>query len=107
MIKKQNDPIKAELKEFIGDKFLELPSASLESFLQYYRRVRKTDIIYLFWFFNFHYAYVGRWWLFLLFFFTIGGFGIWWLIDLFRLNTILRKYNTKKAEEFLNNLDNK
>jgi len=40
-----------------------------------------------------HYAYVGKWGLQILFWITLGGFGLWAFIDLFRIPSIVAKYN--------------
>lgn len=91
-----------ELLKFLGDKFSNLSQEKQNEVAQEYSKRRKTSFIFFCWFFNFHYIYVERWWLFLLFFFSLGGIAIWWVIDLFRLDTILEEYNRNLAEEILN-----
>lgn len=51
-------------------------------------KVRKKSAFfaYFFWFFfGFHYLYLGRIGIQLIYWLTIGGFGFWMLIDLFRI----------------------
>ena len=40
-----------------------------------------------------HYLYLGKIGTFILFFITGGGFGIWWFIDLFRVSSLVSKFN--------------
>ena len=94
-----------ELEGFLSSKYRTLSNARKEELLNIYSKKRKTQVITIFWLFGFHYAYVGRWKLFFLYFFTIQGLLLWWIIDLFRLDTILEKYNKKKAEELFENLE--
>jgi hypothetical protein len=93
-----------ELEDFLSSKYRTLSAKNKDLLLQQYKKHKKTDIIILFWLFSFHYAYVGKWKLFFIFFFTLGGILIWWIIDYFRLDTILKEYNEKKALELFENL---
>ena len=96
--------IQAELEEFLGDKLNGISPEKAAILFQTYSKKRKHEVIYLFWFFNFHYAYVKKWWLLFLFLISFGGVAIWWVIDLFRLDTILKEYNKAKAEELFEEL---
>jgi hypothetical protein len=90
-----------ELASLLGDEFAELSEGQKERCVTRYEEKRKGAVIYLFWFFNFHYAYVGRWKLFSVFFISLGGLGIWWLIDLFRMDTILKDGNSLVAQKIV------
>ncbi|WP_338397595.1 TM2 domain-containing protein [Persicobacter psychrovividus] len=46
--------------------------------------------------FSAHYAYNGKWGMQILFWLTAGGLGVWWLIDIFRMSSIIKKYNDKQ-----------
>jgi hypothetical protein len=105
MVKVLDESIKLELKEYLGKDYHGLSKQKKLQLLELYTKSRKTEAIYIFWFLNLHYAYVGKWWSLTLFILTIGGFGVWWLIDLFRLTIILREYNKTKAVELLKKLD--
>jgi hypothetical protein len=91
--------IEDELEEFLGENFTGLAQEKRLEFFKLYKKHRKTEAIYVYWFFNLHYAYVKKWLVFIVFIFTFGGLCLWWLLDLFRLNTILKEYNSNKAKE--------
>ncbi len=97
--------IEKELVEYLGQEYISLSAPNKSKLSQLYKKYRRGDAIYFWWFFNFHYAYVKKWKLCVLFVLTFGAIGVWWLIDLFRLNTILREYNVTKAKELLKNLN--
>ncbi|MDB2414667.1 TM2 domain-containing protein [Rickettsiales bacterium] len=99
--KKEVDKIRLDLEVLLDKDYLDLSEEHKDQLIELYARNRKTSSIYFWWFFNIHYAYVGKWGLFIIFFLTLGGLGIWWLIDLFRLSTILEEYNKKQAQELL------
>lgn len=101
----QKESVQAELEEYLGEKFTVLPEDKRASLTALYKKKRRTEVIYIFWFLNFHYAYVKKWWLLLLFLLSFGGVAIWWVVDLFRLPTILREYNKAKAEELLEGMN--
>jgi TM2 domain-containing membrane protein YozV len=57
---------------------------------------------YLFWFFfGFHYLYLGRIGIQLIYWLTIGGFGLWMLIDLFRIPGMVERKNQDIARELM------
>lgn len=57
-------------------------------------QVKSSGTAYLLWFFfGFHYAYLGKWGLQLLYWFTFGGFLIWTIIDLFTLSGKVANHN--------------
>jgi hypothetical protein len=101
MSKPSDESIKLELSEYLGSDYQELSRDKKAQLLALYTKSRKTEAIYIFWFLSLHYAYVGKWWKFLCFILTLNGLIVWWLIDLFRLTTILREYNKKKAVQLL------
>ncbi|MDA0782181.1 MAG: hypothetical protein PQ612_04730 [Rickettsiales bacterium] len=95
-----------ELEDFLSSKYRTLSASRKEELLGLYKKYRKQEsLLIICWFFSFHYVYVGRWKMFFLFFFSLGGLFIWWVIDLFRLDTILKQYNKKKAEELFEKLE--
>jgi len=76
-----------------------------EEFVEEYRRKAKSGGMALFlWIFGLHYAYIGKWGIFLLFLFTMGGFFIWWLIDIFRVVGMVRNHNKDVAVDVLRNM---
>lgn len=105
MTKRTDILMMKELEEFLSSKFRTLSAEKKSELLALYKKKRKTGVIVVFWLFNLHYAYVGRWKRFFLFFLSFGGLLIWWLIDFFRLDTILRECNKKKAEELFDKLE--
>jgi hypothetical protein len=88
-----------ELKGFLGDSYAVLSTQDQVNLLAQYTDKRKTPLIYFWWFISLHYLYLRKWGLFALFFLTLNGLGVWWVIDLFRLPTILDRYNQSLAEE--------
>lgn len=106
MPRQSNDPVMNELQEFLGNRFQILSPSKKQELCKIYKEQKRSDGVLLFmWLFSFHYAYVGKWKLFFAFFFTLGGIMIWWVIDFFRLDTILKEYNSNKAEELLKNIE--
>lgn len=45
-----------------------------------------------------HYAYIGRWGTQAIWWLTLGGLGVWALIDLFRIPTLINRYNDEVAK---------
>lgn len=57
-------------------------------------QIKSSGTAYLLWFFfGFHYAYLGKWGLQFLYWITFGGFFIWSIIDLFTLSGKVANYN--------------
>ena len=56
---------------------------------------------YLLWFVSRHYAYVGKWCLWVAYLLTIGGLLMWAIVDLFRVPEIVREHNADLATETL------
>lgn len=57
-------------------------------------QIKSSGTAYLLWFFfGFHYAYLGKWGLQLLYWITFGGFFIWAIIDLFTLSGRVANHN--------------
>lgn len=77
-----------------------------EEFLEEYSRKEKAvEVAYLCWFFfGFHYAYMGQWGLQVLHWVTSGGAFVWWGIDLFRIPGMIKDQNRDIAVEILRNL---
>lgn len=62
--------------------------------------MKDTNLAYLLWFFfGLHYAYLGKWFTQLLYIVTIGGLGVWAIVDLFRIPSMVSKYNKKHLGE--------
>lgn len=80
-----------------------LPPALQQEFSEAYeRRGRSTGAAYcLCLLIGAHYAYVRRWGLQVLFWVTLFGLGIWLVVDLFRIPTMVRRYNEGVAREIL------
>jgi hypothetical protein len=58
-------------------------------------QLKSSGTAYLLWFFfGFHYAYLGKWKLQLLYWITFGGFFIWAIIDLFTLSGRVANHNS-------------
>lgn len=95
-----------DLPAVVRNELAALPPHSLEAFLEEYRRKTKsTGAAYVFWLLlGAHYAYVGKWGLFLLYWFTAGGFLIWAIVDIFRMPGIVRDYNKDVAVDVLRSL---
>ncbi|PXY41451.1 TM2 domain-containing protein [Flavobacterium cheongpyeongense] len=57
-------------------------------------QIKSSGTTYLLWFFfGFHYAYLGKWGLQILYWITFGGFFIWAIIDLFTLSGRIANHN--------------
>jgi hypothetical protein len=57
-------------------------------------QIKSSGTAYLLWFFfGFHYAYLGKWGLQLLYWITFGGFFIWAIIDFFTLSGRVANHN--------------
>ena len=83
--------------------FQSLP-ANTQSFVLRDYEVRKKSAFfaYFFWFFfGFHYLYLGRIGMQLIYWLTIGGFGFWMLIDLFRIPGMVERKNEDIARELM------
>jgi hypothetical protein len=63
-----------------------------KNFLQ--SQIKSSGTAYILWFFfGFHYAYLGKWGLQFLYWITFGGFFIWAIIDLFTLSGRVANHN--------------
>jgi hypothetical protein len=57
-------------------------------------QIKSTGTAYLLWFFfGFHYSYLGKWGVQILYWITFGGLGIWAIIDLFTLSGRIADHN--------------
>lgn len=75
-----------------------------QSFVLRDYEVRKKSALFahFFWFFfGFHYLYLGRIGMQLIYWLTIGGFGFWMLIDLFRIPGMVEHKNEDIARELM------
>lgn len=93
------------LPSMVRHELVKLSAQKQEEFVEEYRRKEKsTGTAYLLWFFGFHYAYLGKWGLFVLFWITLAGLFIWWFIDLFRVYGMIKDYNKDIATDIFRNL---
>lgn len=68
-------------------------------------QIKSSGTAYLLWFFfGFHYAYLGKWGLQILYWITFGGFFIWAIIDLFTLSGRVASHNALIFQE-IDNID--
>lgn len=97
-----NSELEQEIELLLGKEYNTLTAKEKKHSLALYDLQRKSiSVAYICWFFSLHYLYVRKWLLFIVFFFTLGGVGLWWFIDLFRISTILKEYNTKIAHNVI------
>jgi TM2 domain-containing membrane protein YozV len=74
-------------------------------FNEYERKKKKKSIGWLLWFFfGFHYLYVGKVGLQFAYWFTLGGVWVWTIFDFFRMPSIIRAANDQMAREALQTL---
>lgn len=75
--------------------FQSLPADAQALVWHDYHHRRKSGLLaYVLWFFfGFHYLYLGRIGIQLIYWLTIGGFGFWMLIDLFRMPVMVERKN--------------
>jgi TM2 domain-containing membrane protein YozV len=65
-------------------------------------RKKSCFFAYFFWFFfGFHYLYLGRIGIQLIYWLTFGGFGLWMFIDLFRIPGMVERKNEDIARELM------
>ena len=83
--------------------FQTLPANTQSLVLRDYEVRKKSGFFaYFFWFFfGFHYLYLGRIGIQLIYWLTIGGFGFWMLIDLFRIPGMVERKNEDIARELM------
>lgn len=64
--------------------FQELDPKKQEAFIYEFDRKRKSrSATFILSILGLHYAYLGRWGLFVVYLLTLGGVGVWWLIAIF------------------------
>ena len=103
-----NSKLEKEVIDLVGSRYTNLSEVNRKILLEFYEKKSKTIVpAIICWFFSVHYLYFHKWFVFIVFIVTLMGLGIWWVIDLFRINTILNKYNEKLLIDFINNIDNK
>jgi hypothetical protein len=83
--------------------FQSLPANTRSLVLRDYEFRRKSRLFaYFFWFFfGFHYLYLGCIGIQLIYWLTFGGFGFWMLIDLFRIPGMVERKNEDIARELM------
>jgi hypothetical protein len=68
----------------------------------YEHRKKSVLIAYILWFFfGFHYLYLGRIGIQFIYWLTVGGFGFWALIDLFRIPGMIERKNEDILRELM------
>ncbi len=93
------------LSSMVRNELVKLSAQKQEEFVEEYRRKSKSKgTAYLLWFFGLHYAYLGKWGMFILFLVTLAGFFIWWFVDLFRVGGMIEDYNKDIATDIFRNM---
>ncbi len=87
----------------LQDVFQSLPADTQALVWRDYEHRKKSGLIaYILWFFfGFHYLYLGRIGIQLIYWFTVGGFGIWAIIDLFRIPGMIERKNEDILRELM------
>lgn len=81
------------------------PQQQSEFYQEYLRRSKSSDMANLSWFLlGWHYAYFNKWGWQVLFWFTVGGFFLWWVIDFFRIEGMVRDWNSDAANAVMRDL---
>lgn len=97
--------ISDHLSSMVRNELVKLSAQKQDEFVEEFNRKGKsTGVGYLLWFFGFHYAYLGRWGMFILFMVTFGGFFVWWFVDVFRVAGMIRDYNKDTATDIFRNM---
>lgn len=92
------------LPSMVREELAKLSAHKQEEFMIEYKKKEKSlPLAYLFLFVicAAHYAYMNRWWMQLLYRLTGAGLGIWAIVDIFRMPSLVRRYNDQKALEIL------
>lgn len=85
--------------------FQELESKKQGAFIYEFDRKRKSrSATFLLSIIGLHYAYLGRWGLFVVYLLTLGGVGIWWLIAIFLSVSDCRDKNRDIALEVMKSI---
>jgi len=94
-----------QIPEAVQRKVAAMDEINQEAFLsEFKKKCKSSNVACFFWLFGFHYAYFGKWMIFIIFWLTCGGFGIWWLIDIFRLHGMVRDHNKTAAIDVLRDI---
>jgi TM2 domain-containing membrane protein YozV len=106
MEKKLIPPSVANISAGVRTHLEELPQNKIDAFAaDFERQAKKVPIGYiLLLLFGAHYAYVGKWGMFVLFWLSGAGCGIWFFVDLFRMSGIIQDYNSELAYKILRDL---
>jgi TM2 domain-containing membrane protein YozV len=106
MEKKLIPPSIANISAGVRTHLEELPQNKIDAFAaDYERQAKKLPIAYILsLLLGAHYAYIGKWGMFILFWLTAGGCGIWFIIDLFRMSGIVNDYNQELAYKIIRDL---
>jgi hypothetical protein len=83
--------------------FQSLPAETQALVWRDYEHRKKSGLIaYLLWFFfGFHYLYLGKIGIQLIYWLTVGGFGFWAFIDLFRIPRMIERRNEDILRELM------
>lgn len=87
----------------LSNAFLALPPETQALVARDYEPRKKSVLLtYILWFFfGFHYLYLGRIGIQLLYWLTVGGFGVWAIVDLFRIPGMVEWKNEDIARELI------
>jgi TM2 domain-containing membrane protein YozV len=78
------NPIPNYLPPHLKADFQDLEPKKQEAFIYEFERKRKSRLAtFLLSIIGLHYAYLGRWGLFVIYLLTLGGIGIWWFVAIF------------------------
>lgn len=96
----------SELPISIQKQFQELsPEGQADFNRQFQKKQKSTGVAYMCWLLlGIHYAYLGKWGLFLAYWFTAAGLGFWLIADLFRIPSVVREYNENEALNLMLNI---
>ena len=93
------------LPSMVRNELVKLSAQKQEEFVEEYRRKGKSKgTAYLLWFFGLHYAYLGKWGMFILYLVTFAGLFIWWFVDLFRVGGMIEDHNKDIAMDIFRNM---
>lgn len=103
MTKSLLSPSLSNLPSTIKLTLQEMPQNKVDAFTADYKTIEKTiPLAYVFFILlAAHYAYLGKWGMFVLYIITGGGCLIWTIVDLFRMPGLVRDYNAEKAHNII------
>lgn len=99
------DSLRRQIPAMVASELDAMDDAAYDGWAEEYARRRKSGLVaFICALFGVHYAYLGRWGLFLLYLVTVGGFFMWWFVDLFRVTGLVAESNRDVAVDVLRDL---